>query len=104
MLEIIIMIGVIGWFARTAKSKGKNGILWGFIGAISYYGPVLVFGRGIYPELVRGSVTYDNQVGFIILGVVLNVAVGIGCCFLARKILLSMKGDSAPADNGKAPQ
>jgi len=96
MVEIIVMIGVIGWFARTAKSKGKNGLLWGFIGAISYYGPVLVFGRVIYPGIVKGSVTYDNQVGYIIVGVLLNLAIGIGCCYLARKILLSKEGADTP--------
>jgi hypothetical protein len=95
MIEIIIMIGVIGWFARTAKSKGKNGFLWGFIGAISYFGPVLVFGKLIFPEIVKGSVTYDNQFGYMALGTVLNLAIGIGCCLFARKILLSQEADHA---------
>lgn len=94
MIEIIIMIGVIGWFARTAKGKGKNGFLWGFIGAISYYGPILVFGRLIYPEIVRGSINYDNQFGYMALGLVLNLAIGIGCCLLSRKILLSKEADN----------
>ena len=89
MLEILIMIGVIGWFARTAKKQGRNGVLWGFIGAISYYGPVLLFGWVIYPYLITGYVTYSNQTTFIIVGVLLNIAVGVGCCFLARNILLS---------------
>ncbi len=96
MIEIIVMIGVIGWFARTAKGKGKNWLLWGFIGAISYYGPVLVFGRVIYPEIVKGNVTYDNQATYMIVGLLLNLAIGIGCCFLARKILLSKEGDNTP--------
>ena len=94
MIEIIIMIGVIGWFARTAKSKGANGLLWGFIGAISFYGPVLVFGRVIYPVIVKGSVTYDNQVSYMIVGVLLNLAIGISCCLLAREILLREEGGS----------
>jgi len=93
MLEIIIMIGVVGWFARTAKEKGKSGALWGFIGAISYYVPVLVFGFGIYPEMIRGQVTYENQTSYIVLGVVLNLGVGIICCLLARTMLLSMQSD-----------
>jgi hypothetical protein len=88
------MIGVIGWFARTAKVKGQGGFLWGFIGAISYYGPVLIFGRVLYPEIVKGSVTYDNQGSYMIVGILLNLTIGIGCCFLARKILLSIEGDN----------
>jgi hypothetical protein len=96
MLEIIVMIGVIGWFSRTAKSKGKSGVLWGIIGALSYYGPVLLFGRLVYPAMVKGSVTYDNQFGYIALGIALDLAVGIGCCLLARQILISTQADNAP--------
>jgi hypothetical protein len=94
MIELFIMIGVIGWFARTAKSKGKSGVLWGFIGAISYYGPVLLFGRVIFPKLVEGSVTYNNQFAYMVLGLVLNLAIGIGCCLLARKMLLSTEAEN----------
>jgi len=100
MLEIFITIGVIGWFARTAKSKGKSGPLWGFIGAISYFGPVLVFGKLIFPEIVKGSVTYDNQFGYMVLGTVLNLAIGIGCCLSARQILLSQAKTKA---KGRGP-
>ena len=89
MLEALVMIGVIGWFARTAKAKGKNGFLWGFIGAISYYGPVLVFGYGIYPQIIRDSVTVSNIGSYMIVGVLLNLAIGICCCLVARRILLS---------------
>jgi hypothetical protein len=96
MLEIIVMIGVIGWFSRTAKAKGKSGVLWGIVGALSYYGPVLIFGRFIYPSMVRGSVTNDNQFGYIALGIALDLAVGIGCCLLARQVLTSTHADDAP--------
>ena len=96
MIEILVMIGVVGWFARTARSKGKSGFLWGFIGAISYYAPVIVFGRWIYPEMVKGSITYDNQFVYMILGLILSLAIGIGCCLLARKILLSQEAENAP--------
>ena len=99
MLEIFIMLGVIGWFSRTAKSEGKSGLLWGFIGAISYYGPVIIFGRFIYPALVKGSVTYENQGTYMIVGILLNLAIGIGCCFLARNILLSVLEETAVNNN-----
>ncbi|MER2541309.1 MAG: hypothetical protein ABTQ26_18880 [Azonexus sp.] len=89
MLEILIMAGVIGWFARTAKSQGRSGGLWGFIGAISFYGPVLFFGWLIYPALITGHITYYNQTQFLIFGVLLNIAVGVAGCLLARKFLLS---------------
>ena len=89
MLEIIIMIGVIGWFARTAKSKGKSRVLWGFIGTISFYGPLLIFGHAIYP--LFASAIFTNEIIYFIVGLILNLAIGIGFCFLARKILLSSK-------------
>jgi len=96
MVELIVMIGVIGWFARTAKKKGKDGLLWGFIGAISYYGPVLLFGFVIYPSLVGGSITYSNQSSYIVVGILLDLAIGIGCCILASRVLLSQKSDTPP--------
>ena len=89
MIEIIIMIGVIGWFAKTAERQGKRWVLWGFIGAISYYGPVLVFGLVIYPALIRGSVTSANLGIYQIMGIALDLAVGIGGCLFARQRLLS---------------
>ena len=98
MIEIFIMIGVISWFARTAKSKGKSGVLWGFIGAISYYGPVLVFGRLIFPEIVSGRVTYDNQFSYMAVGLVLNLAIGIACCLFARKMLLATEAEGQPRE------
>jgi hypothetical protein len=98
MIEIFVMIGVIGWFARTAKIKGLNSVLWGFIGALSYYGPLLIFGRLIYPAMIKGSVTYDNQTTYIILGVVLNMAIGIACCVVARKILLAKAAEKTPVE------
>jgi hypothetical protein len=103
MLEIIVMIGVIGWFARKAKEEGENAVLWGFIGAISYYGPVLIFGRLVYPAIIRGSITYDNQMGYIVLGVILTLAIGIGCCFLASKMLLSLDENTIDNSNSVIP-
>ena len=98
MIEIIIMIGVIGWFAKTAQSQGRSRVLWGFIGAISYYGPVLVFGLVIFPALIKGSVTRANVTIFQIVGIVLDLVVGIGGCLFARQILLSKEDSHAPVE------
>ncbi len=94
MLEVIVMMGVIAWFSRTAKRMGRSGFLWGFIGATSYYVPVLVFGRAVYPELVRSEIGSDNVVQYMLLGMILTLAVGIGSCFLARLVLLSSAASS----------
>jgi hypothetical protein len=95
MLEIIIMIGVIGWFWRTARDGRKNsviyGVFWAIIGALSYYIPVLVFMIYIYPAIIKSyiTVTYDNQITLMLTGLALNIAVGAFCCFLASRVLVS---------------
>jgi len=95
MIEIIVIVGVIVWFARAAMANDKNGFLWGFIGAISYYGPILLVGRLIYPMIIKGRITHDNMVTHMIVGTLLNIIVGIGCCWLAYKLLLSRKVDNS---------
>jgi hypothetical protein len=87
MLEIIIMIGVIGWFYRTARQIGRNGFAWGAMGALSYYGPVLICSWLVFPAFLRPYLTYSNQTELQLLDVVLSVLVGIGCCVALRQIL-----------------
>lgn len=87
MLEIIIMIGVVGWFYRTAKQIGHNGVLWGAMGALSYYVPMLICSWLIFPALLRPFLTYDNQTSLQLLDVALSLVVGIGCCVVLRAIL-----------------
>jgi hypothetical protein len=87
MLEIIIMIGVVGWFYRTAKQIGHNGALWGAMGALSYYVPMLVCSWLVFPTVLRPFLTYDNQTWLQLLDVALSLAVGIGCCVALRQIL-----------------
>ena len=47
--ELVIVIGIIGWFARTAKTKRLNKSLWGLIGGLSSYGPAVFVAGFIYP-------------------------------------------------------
>ena len=101
IVELIIMIGVIGWFARTARVRGQSEVLWGIIGGVSYYGPVLLFGFVIWPILVKGSLTADNTLRYTIAGMILNIAVGITFCLLARAILLSLPGGRRPLPGQK---
>ena len=87
MLEIIIMIGVVGWFYRTAKQIGHNGVLWGAMGALSYYVLMLVCSWLIFPAILGPFLTYSNQTELQLLDVALSVLVGIGCCVALRQIL-----------------
>jgi hypothetical protein len=48
LIELVVVIGVIGWFVHIAKTKRLNGILWGFIGGISFYGPAVFVAGFVY--------------------------------------------------------
>jgi hypothetical protein len=87
MLEIIIMIGVVGWFYRTAKQIGHNGVLWGAMGALSYYVPMLICSWLVFPAILRPYLTYSNQTELQLLDVALSILVGIGSCVALRQIL-----------------
>lgn len=87
MIEIVIMIAVIGWFTSTAKKKNKNQILWGAIGGLSYYLPVLVCGLVIYPLIIVGWVTTENDLTLKIIGFFLNIIAGVIGVLTAKRIL-----------------
>jgi membrane associated rhomboid family serine protease len=87
MLEIVVMIGVIRWYHRTAKAIGRNGLLWGLMGAASYYVPIVVCGQFIFPTILAPYIDYDNQTEFYIGAVLANVAIGIVCCFALMTVL-----------------
>ena len=87
MVEIIIMIGVVGWFFRTAQECGSNGFLWAAMGALSYYLPVILSGRFIFPALLRPILTYENQFLLSVANIGASVAVGIICCIALKRLL-----------------
>ena len=91
---LVLLVFVLPWFYRTAKKRGKNPFGWVFIGALSYYVPLLIVGRLIVPIFVRGTV-YDiplaqwENPGWMLPGMLLSIVVGIGGCFIAGRILVS---------------
>jgi tetratricopeptide (TPR) repeat protein len=89
MIEIVIMIAVVGWFASTAKKKNENSIFWGAIGGASYYLPALFFGHVIYPLIIVGWVSTENDLTLKIIGVVLSIIVGAVGVLIAKRILQS---------------
>ena len=81
------MISAIGWFARTAKKKNKSKVLWGIIGALSYYIPVLFVGLFVFPLITIGWVNEDNKMIFWVICIFVNVMAGISGLLIAKRIL-----------------
>ena len=81
MVEILVIIAVVKAFRAMAELKGLNRALWAWIGGLSYYIPVLIFGFIILPILFeKGIIPVRSVTGATILGVLLNLIVGIICC------------------------
>lgn len=87
MIEIMLMIGVIGWFAKTAKNKNKSKVLWGIIGALSYYIPVLFVSLFVFPLITTGWVNESNEMMFFVIGLFINIIAGIGGLLISKRIL-----------------
>jgi hypothetical protein len=99
MLEIIIMIMVVRMFANTAKDKKLNGILWGFIGAASFYVPVIINSIFILPELVyAGIIPANSELQLKFTFILINIIVGALCCTLAYQILKRQKSNDQGQD------
>jgi len=88
MIEIIIIIAVVKAFAGLAEEKNLNKTLWGFIGAASYYIPILLMSFVILPALVvNGIITVESETSITIMAVIANIIAGVLCCLIAYSIL-----------------
>ena len=91
MLEIIVVIAVVKAFASLAQSKNRNKFVWGTIGALSYYIPVLTMGLVLFPILVQaGLLPFVTQNNAVLVNIGLNLVAGILCCTLAYVLLKSL--------------
>jgi hypothetical protein len=92
MLEILVIIAVVKAFTRKAVEKNLSRGLWGFIGAASYYGPILINSFFILPYLIgNGIIDLGNEGGLQLKAIGINLVVGITCCFLAYQFLKNAK-------------
>ena len=98
MIEILVIILVVRAFSRTAAEKNLNKTLWGVIGALSYYVPVLVMGFVVLPSFVESGALGEGLTA-LLLSVVLNIAVGVITCFIAYQVLKSQDAQMDPNDN-----
>lgn len=90
MIEIFIIIAVVKMFTKLAEKKGLSKGLWGFIGAASYYVPILLFSFVIAPALVEnGTLDFSTEMSARITLVLMNIAIGVLCCVIAYQVLKS---------------
>jgi len=100
MLEILIIILVVRAFVRVAKEKKLSPGLWGFIGAASYYIPILLLSFVIFPYLVEaGFYSPKSEAEVYIVVILSNIIVGILCCFIAYRILKGQPSRAKMADD-----
>ena len=93
MLEIIIIIAVVKAFSATAESKGRSKIAWGFLGALSYYGPILLMSFLLLPLMVQlGMLPFITQDNYFFVSILTNLAAGILCCLVTYQILKGLPG------------
>ncbi|MEM7162638.1 MAG: hypothetical protein AAF487_09400 [Bacteroidota bacterium] len=92
MLEIIIIIAVVKTFVKKAKEKNFNHVLWGFIGAGSYYIPILLMSFVVLPFLISsGNLSFPSESNFLYTSIAINLVVGISCCFMMYQLLKNSK-------------
>ncbi len=99
MLEILIIIAVVKAFVKEAKAKNFNKTLWGIIGATSYYIPIFLMSFIVFPFLVTDGyvpITSENQ--YLLISILVNLVVGVSCCFVAYQILKKSKPNINEAD------
>ena len=53
MRALLIVIPLIAWFARAAKTRGRSPVAWGAVGAASYFLPGGLFGNLLRWKIFR---------------------------------------------------
>jgi len=99
MIEIIVIIAVVKAFRAMAASKGLNKALWAWIGGLSYYIPVLVFGFLLLPQLfANGIIPVYSELGATFVAIFCNLIVGVLCCGGAYLYLKSLPNATSNND------
>lgn len=90
MIEILVIIWVVRLFMNTAFDKGYVRWQWGLIGALSYYLPIFLNSLLLAPILVEKGIMEIPENGFAWQLVIMNLLIGVICCFIAYQILKRM--------------
>ena len=89
MIEIIVLVSVIIWFSKIAKSKGLNGKKWGFIAGLSYLFPMAIFSLLIFPTISFGWINETNSFVFKIINILVNIGLGVLGLLIAKQFLIN---------------
>ncbi len=92
MLEIIFLTFVIWVFSKKAKTKRLSGMLWGIIGTLSYYVPLVLVSFYVVPHVV----TDHSGIGPVSLSTLLSLAGGILGSAIAY-LIMRAQPDGTPA-------
>lgn len=87
MLEIILIVAVVRVFNAKAKEKQLNPNLWGFIGGVSYYAPILLMTYILLPSLIEyGWLEIRDRGDLFFYSLLFNLGIGVASCFVAYLI------------------
>lgn len=91
MLEIIALISVASWFARTAKNHGLSPVAWVIAGLASYFGAELGVMFAIRDHVAAWVMADATDVTGALIArvgtVALGVAAGIAACAIVASLL-----------------
>lgn len=103
MLEILLIIWVVKRFKQIAENKGYTRWVWGLIGALSYYVPIILMSFLILPAMItNGIVDFSNysEIELKLLIILINLVTGVLCCMLTYHFMSKLpdKTNTATAD------
>ena len=98
VIEILVILAVVRAFRAMAVLKGLNSLLWAWIGGLSYYLPMLLFGLLIFPYLLEQDFAFIDSELIVNSFSILNIIVGITCSGATYLYLNSKPNESIKSE------
>jgi hypothetical protein len=99
MVEGLVTIAVCVWFGFMARNRKRDPLLWGVLGGVVFYLPILAFQRWLWPLLLKTRPQTADALAWQIAGILVGLAVGFTFS-LGMRILLQ----SLPAGKARLPK
>jgi hypothetical protein len=88
MIEIIVVVWAIRRFIALAKEKGYSRWLWGILGGLSFYLPIILFFIFVSPILEENQVFHTNsQIQDRLFLSFINIMIGTVTCLITYFVL-----------------